>query len=286
MVVLAISFSSLEVLKSITYLDITINFVILLISVLLLAFLFYKNKLTNHTTYAVAIYVLLIGCFPEVMVNREILIANLLFILGARRLLSLHSLKSVKAKIFDSFLLIGIGAFVYHWGVLLLLMCYITIVLYDAKDIRNWLIPLVVFGLLYLGYVLYQFYIIKDCVIVFTLPEDLKVVTFGFPKYNRVINYISIGYILPVGVFGMLSYLASFQSKSISFQKPYWFLTFLFVLSIFLQIVDATNKSVVIFTFFPLVVFIALLIEKQEKKHFKELLLWPLLLLAVLSLVL
>ena len=63
-------------------------------------FIISKNDLTKRNSFGVLILGLLVFIFPEVYHNLNLLIANLLVLFAMRRLLSLHTNKSLHKKFY------------------------------------------------------------------------------------------------------------------------------------------------------------------------------------------
>lgn len=278
-------FSANTAFNSVTFLDVAINFGLLLVTILLVAFIVYKNKISTLNTYAVALYVLFLACFPVIFTDRTMILANLLAVLAMRRLLSLQTQRAVKAKLFDSFLFIGIACFLYSWVVLLIPVALAAILFFEHRDVRNWLVPFVSAGVLWVGYILYMLYIDKNC-IALALPDDLSLEHFGITDLTSATFYIPFGYLFLVGLFAVMNFLGSFQSKSISLQKPYWLLMLILVATLAMLLFSHERSTVVIFSFFPLSVFISVFLEKLSKQYMKEIVIGLFLILGVVMLVL
>lgn len=120
----------------------TIVLAAVLLSIFIANFIAKRNQITGTNSYTILFYTMLIVIFPEVLADQNAIFCSFFLLLALRRLISLRSLKSTKLKIFDATLWIVVASFFYDWAALYLLLVYIAIYFYDAKNIRNWLVPL------------------------------------------------------------------------------------------------------------------------------------------------
>ena len=77
-----------------------------------------KNGLSKDSAYTVLFYFLFLMFFPSVWTNIQLLLSNFFILLAMRRILSMHSAKAPKEKIFDASLWIFIASFFHFWSVL------------------------------------------------------------------------------------------------------------------------------------------------------------------------
>src|SRR5690606_3096972 len=115
----------------------------LMFTIYLVDFIVKRNKLLMTTSFASMYYTLLIVVFPEVLIDSNGIFCSFFLLLSIRRILSLRSLKDIKLKLFDATLWIMVASLFYEWAILYLILVFVAIYFYDAKNIRNWLIPFV-----------------------------------------------------------------------------------------------------------------------------------------------
>lgn len=115
---------------------------VLLISVFAVDFISQRNKLTEPNSYAILFYVLWFVVFPDTLTDRNAILCSLLLLLATRRLLSIRSLKDVRAKVFDATLWILFSSLFYDWAVVYLLLVFVAVYIYEPKNISNWLMVL------------------------------------------------------------------------------------------------------------------------------------------------
>src|SRR5690606_30872305 len=115
----------------------------LMFTIFLVDFIVKRNKLSRMNTLALMYYTLLIVVFPEVLIDPNGIFCSFFLLLSVRRILSLRSLKDIKLKLFDATLWIMVASLFYEWALLYLILVFVAIYFYDARNIRNWLIPFV-----------------------------------------------------------------------------------------------------------------------------------------------
>ena len=116
---------------------------ILLFSVLVIDFVVNRNQISNTNSYVALFFVLLAFVFPTSIVNANAVGCNFFLILTCRRLISLRSLKNMKLKILDATLWVLAASLFFSWAILFLILVYIAIYIYEPKNLKNWLVPIV-----------------------------------------------------------------------------------------------------------------------------------------------
>lgn len=118
---------------------------VLLFIIFIINFIVKRNKITGSHSFATLFFTLLIIIFPEVLLDNNSILCTFFILLATRRLLSIQSLTQIKIKLFDATIWVVVASIFYDWALLYLLLVFITIYLYDPKNIRNWLVPIVGF---------------------------------------------------------------------------------------------------------------------------------------------
>jgi len=118
---------------------------VLLFSVFMVNFIVSRNKITEVNSYALLLYALLIVLFPETITDGNAIFCSFFILLAIRRIISIKSLKEIKFKIFDATFWIMVSSLFYDWALLFLTMVFVAIYLYEPKNIRNWIIPIIGF---------------------------------------------------------------------------------------------------------------------------------------------
>lgn len=135
------------------YLFAFVKLVLLFAAIFITNFVAKKNAMSKDSAYTALFCVLLFAIFPAVFLNLKLLFAQFFVLLSLRRLVSLHTMKSAKEKLFDASLWIFVASLFYFWSILFLVLVYISILFHTARDYRTWFLPALAFvtvSLLYL----------------------------------------------------------------------------------------------------------------------------------------
>jgi hypothetical protein len=119
-------------------------------------FIVKKNGLSKESAYTVLFYLLFMLFFPSVLNNPNIILSNFFILLALRRLISLHSLKATKEKVFDASLWIFVAALFHFWAIIFIALVFISILFHVSRDYRNWLLPFVAFFTIATVFVLFS----------------------------------------------------------------------------------------------------------------------------------
>lgn len=104
-----------------------------------------KNALSKDSSFVVLFYVLIFAVFPNLFANTKLLCAQFFILLSVRRLVSLHTMKSAKEKLFDASLWVFVASLFYFWSILFIVLVYISILFHTARDYRTWFLPILAF---------------------------------------------------------------------------------------------------------------------------------------------
>jgi hypothetical protein len=111
-------------------------------SLFVLNFIVKRNGLSRDNSFTILFYFLFLLFFPHLLDNPSLAFSNFFILLSLRRLISLHSLKSTKEKIFDASLWVFLAALFHFWSLLFIVLVFISILFHAARDFRNWVLPL------------------------------------------------------------------------------------------------------------------------------------------------
>jgi hypothetical protein len=106
-------------------------------------FIVKKNTISRDSAYTILFYLMFLLFFPSLMNNANLLLSNFFILLALRRLVSLHSLKASKEKIFDASLWICVAALFHFWSIIFIGLVFISILFHVSRDYRNWLLPFI-----------------------------------------------------------------------------------------------------------------------------------------------
>lgn len=250
----------------------SLTLLILLFSVLVINFVVNRNQITSANSYVALYFILLILIFSRSISDNNAIFCSFFLLLACRRLLSLRSLKNIKLKIMDATLWVLVSSLFYDWAMLFLLLVYIAIYIYEPKNLRNWLVPLVstvVFVLLSYaalilanneGYLLehYQFSLdnIRDVLADWKLNTKLII-------YAVLIGITALAVFFKSGKLG-LGRIINLRVISIYFS-----------ISIVVIILSLMAGDLpVLISFFPGAVFLGKYVEMIKRKKIKEMVLY------------
>ena len=162
---------------------------VLLFSIMVVNFIVKRNQISGTNDFTIFYYTLLIILFPDVLRDSNAILSSFFLLLSMRRLISLKSLKNIKLKVFDATFWIVAASLFYDWVLLFLILVYICIYVYEPKNIRNWLVPLVsvasAFIIIYTFLILtgntsfisdhYRFRFSSDSNILFSIQGSVKI---------------------------------------------------------------------------------------------------------------
>ena len=234
----------------------------LFVSMFITNFIVKKNGLSKDSAYTVLLFFLFLLFFPGILNNTSLLLSNFFILLATRRIISLHSLKASKEKIFDASLWVFIAALFHFWSVLF----------HVARDYRNWFLPIIAFfsiAILFVGSSLYfntQWinYLISESTI------DLR-----FDYFTNNNQNIAFSIYATIGLFFLVLLLLSLSNRPLILHPTYKKVISAFVIGIAVFAISP-NKSneLLVFTFAPLAMIATTHIETAQAYWKKELVLW------------
>ena len=241
---------------------------VLLFSVMVVNFIVKRNQISGTNDFTIFYYALLIVLFPEVLRDYNAVFASFFLLLALRRLISLKSLKNIKLKLFDASFWIAVGSLFYDWILLFLVLVYICIYIYEPKNIRNWLVPLI--SLACAGVILYMFLIIMgnegffeqhyrfgfytDSSLIFDIQDSIKIFL-----YMILVVIASIVSLVKLRKLGM-GKMVTMRIITISF----------FIGMLVTVFKSSETISPVMITFFPASILFTKYVEVIKKINIKE----------------
>lgn len=227
-------------------------------------FIVKKNGLSKDSAFTVLFYLIFLMFFPPVLDDSALIISNFFVLLAMRRLVSLHSLKAPKEKIFDASLWIFIASIFHFWSILFILLVFISILFHAARDYRNWFLPFIAFFTA--GTVFLFFATMFDKT---WIDHLIHSATFNF-KINYFTNNfqnVALSIYATVALFFLVSLLMSLSNRPLILHSSYKKIISAFLIGIVIYVISP-NKSndLVIFTFAPLAMMATSHIEATEAK--------------------
>ncbi|MCE2613638.1 hypothetical protein LVD13_11705 [Flavobacteriaceae bacterium D16] len=115
----------------------------LMFTLFVVNFVVSRNQITASSTYTILFFTLFIAFFPEVLQDTNAIFCGFFIALAVRRIVSLRTLRNIKLKVFDASLWIVVASLFYDWAILFFFLVFIAIYMYEPKNFRNWLVPVV-----------------------------------------------------------------------------------------------------------------------------------------------
>jgi hypothetical protein len=122
-------------------------------------FIVSKNKLTRDNSFAFLLFVVGLGCLPQLSVVYVILIEYLVLFLFLRRIYSLRTLKTLYQKLFDSGLWLGVLFLISPVYVVYLVLLFAALLLFAKITFRTVFIPILGFIVPVFLFFTYHFYL-------------------------------------------------------------------------------------------------------------------------------
>ena len=230
-----------------------------------------KNGLSKDSSYPVLFYLLFFLFFPSLWDNANLILANFFVLLALRRLISLHSLKSSKEKIFDASLWIFVASLFQFWCILYIALVFISIMFHVARDYRNWFLPFI------------AFFTAATMFLLFSITYDLDIVAYINKSVatSLEINYFTNNYqnaalsiYATIALFFVVSMIGTFSSKSLTTHASYKKIIASFFIAVVVYVISP-NKSndLLVFTIVPLSIMATNHIEIPQLKLKQEIVL-------------
>lgn len=239
------------------------------ISALLLDFIVTKNSLSKRGNTEVLIFSSFLLTIPQVFLNWEVVVSNLLVLLALRRILSIRTQNDHIKKLFDAGFLIGFASLFYFWSLLFFILIFVALLFHAESELKKWITPCL--GLITIAIISMSLSIIIHDDFLSVINLDAKV-GFNFSAYNSVQFITAITVLLSFGLWSSLFYLKDINNKKRTFRPSYKIVFVACMIATILIIIDSKKEgSEFLFLFALLAIIISNYIETIDKKWFKEL---------------
>ncbi len=240
-------------------------------SLFLANFIVKKNGLSKDSAYTVLFYFIFVLLFPSVLNEMKLVLSNFFILLAMRRLVSMHSPKAIKEKIFDASLWVFIAALFHFWSILFILMVFISILFHAARDYRNWFLPFIAFFTTIAIFLLFAMIIDHDWIdqLIAGTNFNLKINYFDNNFQNAALSIYAT-----IALFFVVSLMMSLSNRPLILHASYKKIISAFFIGVIIYIVSPDKSNgLVIFTFAPLAIMATSHIEMAQIKWQKELIL-------------
>lgn len=242
-------------------------------------FIFKKNGLAQRNSYSTLLLVVLLGAFYESMFTSNIIVANILLLLGFRKVYSLKTITEIKLKLFDAGFWFGMAALFYSWSIVFVVLIYLALVIYERISLKNLVRPII--GVLTPIFIYFAYCLYFDNLNAF----------YNCWSFNLSVNYMpynNLRLLLPVTVFlsavlwAMAVLIPKVRSSGINVKRSWRLVLSHFILAeIIVIFAPVKNGSEILFVMFPLSVIISNFLRLIPSENFKNSILYLFLLISI-----
>lgn len=234
-------------------------------------FIVKKNGLSKDSAYVVLFCFLFLLFFPSVLNNFNLIVANFFVLLALRRLISLHSLKAAREKIFDASLWIFVASLFHFWSILFIGLVFIAILFQFSRDYRNWLLPFIAFFGALVPFLLFAF--IFDVSRIDFVLESMKT-NYKLDYFTNNFQNLALSIYVTIALFFLVSLVFSLSNRPLMLHSSYKKMISSFFIGILIFVLSPVKSNeLLLFTFTPLAVMATAHIEMTQLKWQKELIL-------------
>jgi len=246
----------------------------LVATVLITNFIIKKNELSKDSTYTVLFYFLFLLFFPSLFDNLNLVFSNFFVLLALRRLISLHSFKESKEKIFDASFWILIASLFHFWSILFLILVFISIISHVSGDYKNWILPFIAFFAVATIFILFSLFSNMDMI---EYINSHTMINFRIDYFTNNYQNAALSIYATVVLFFVISMLMTLPGRPLTLHASYKKVIFFFFIAVAVYLFSP-NKSndVLIFTIAPLAMMATSHIELKQDKLKQELVLFVL----------
>ena len=238
------------------------------LGMLFVNFIASKNSLSKTNTLEVPLYSSFLLLIPESTSHLNIVIANLLILLGLRRIISLRSQKKIKNKLFDAALCITLASLCYAWSILFFLVIFLAVSLQTENKIRHWLIPLV--GSITVYLIAYSVGFIVDYKLFEQLFADFQI-RLDFRYYSTIRLILALLLLIALGLWASWFYFKSITQRKKAVRPAYYIIIVSFFIALVVNtVVLQKNGGALLFVFAPLSIIMSNYIDTLKKDWLKE----------------
>lgn len=230
-----------------------------------------KNGLSKDSTYTIFFSFIFLLFFPSVLDNPNLIISNFFILLALRRLISLHTLKSPKEKIFDASLWIFVATLFHFWSILFIILVFTGILFHVARDYRNWFLPFIAFFAVSMVFILFATIFDKTLIDSF-IQNDAT--SFEISYFENKYQNLALSIYVSIALFFVTSIALTLSNRPVMLHSSYKKIILSFFIGIAVFLISA-NKSndLLLFTFAPLAIMATSHIESAQAKLQEEIVL-------------
>lgn len=214
-------------------LSVILAFILMIAEAIFLNLLLSSHELTpRNSALAAILYILLMSWSPEMLTINPLLICNAFLLAYLYLLLSVFEKKEAFQEIFSAAIAVSIASFFDITMAWLLILLFITMLVYRLFSWREWFISLFGFLIPYYFAAVYFFWNDKFTPFAASLQKIIK----PHFVFNWSFDWISISFLIIFGVlmiWTMLAVLNIIQEKVIAVRKKYAMIIWFFIITLF-----------------------------------------------------
>jgi hypothetical protein len=262
----------------------TFSFILIIIEALWLNNIVYKYQLVKKETFLPALfYVVLASSLREMLIFNAAIISNFFIIYAFKEILLMYDENATDRKTFNASLLISISSLFYFPSIILVLLIFISFIIFRIFSFRRWIIVLIGFLTPYLYIITY--YYIYDKLNFFIHNKILMNMQIGYYNIFPIKNNITIAILSIIILLFLISFLNFIKkiSDGVIRIREYKLVAVWFILlSLSTFLILSTDKIMLLYmTILPLTIFMTDYFLSFKKQWFVE----TLFLLLILSIV-
>ncbi|WP_179317144.1 DUF6427 family protein [Winogradskyella undariae] len=260
------------------------KWLITLFLVFLLDFVVSKNNLTQRNSYAILIFALLLGIFPEALRHTDLLLSNLFIVFSLRRLISLHTKLNIKKKLFDAAFWIALATLFYFWAILFFVLVIVALIYYSQNDFKNVIVPFIGTATVLILLLVYNI-IMYD---VYFKPSDFeRYISLDFTAYNSKASILKLTVLFSTFVWTLFYYFRIIPDKNKKLKPSYFIIAWASVLAVLVAVIaPVKNGSEYLFLLVPFSIIMANYMEMLSERWFKQIFVTLLIVTPIISLLL
>ncbi|WP_372754726.1 DUF6427 family protein [Mariniflexile sp.] len=243
-------------------------FLLCALTILLFSFIVSKNNLAKSNNFEILLFSLFLLLLEQTTSHTNILISNFFVLLGIRRIISLRSQKSIKSKLFDAALWVGVASLFYFWAILFFIVIIMSLFFYADNNVRHWVIPFVGSATIFSIAVATSVILHDDYFEIFNASRRIS---YDFSRYNSTTYIVAITMLISFGIWSSLFYLQNIKKQKRDLRASFKIVIVAALVS-FVVVLFAPDKngSEFLFFFAPLAIIITNYIQTIQDKWFKE----------------
>lgn len=227
-----------------------------------------KNGISKDSAYTILFFLLFLMVFPSVLQQPSLLVSNFFILLAMRRMVSLHSLKAPREKIFDASLWVFVASLFHFWSILFIVLVFISILFHVARDHRNWFLPLIAFMSVAVIFVFGSLYFHTGWIdwVCAQSAYDFKIDYFTNPHQN-----ITLSVYASIALFFVASLLLSLSNRPLILHPTYKKVISAFFIAVAVYLISPhKSNDLLIYSFAPLAMMATAHLEMAQVSWKKE----------------